>query len=121
MNHVSGLVTLSNLFICFPSFYLIPKSIGAIDRPLVGAHADVLHNRFRAELYSFKHYPAPQEILCAGVHTRDDLCVRIHTADLDERRWTAAPQASGSVARAGKHVLCEKPIAGYAENGKKGR
>jgi hypothetical protein len=40
-------VTLSNLFICFSSLfiYLIPKNIGAIDRPLAGTystHPDVL-------------------------------------------------------------------------------
>jgi hypothetical protein len=43
MNHLSGLLTLSNLFICFSSFfYLIPKNIDAIDRPLAGSYPDVL-------------------------------------------------------------------------------
>src|SRR5450759_5262363 len=31
MNHLSGLVIFSNLFICFSLIYLIPKKIGAID------------------------------------------------------------------------------------------
>jgi hypothetical protein len=45
MNHFSGLVTLSILFILL-LLYLIPKSIGAIDRPLAGIYPSALrHNQ----------------------------------------------------------------------------
>src|SRR5665647_215837 len=41
INHISGLVILSNLFILFSS-YLIQKNIGANDRPLAGNCPSVL-------------------------------------------------------------------------------
>jgi hypothetical protein len=41
INHFSDLVILANLFICFTSFNLIQKNIGAIERPLMAINPGV--------------------------------------------------------------------------------
>jgi hypothetical protein len=51
VDHIIGLVTHSNLFILLLLIYLIPKSIGAIDRPLAGTYPGVLREIFADDMF----------------------------------------------------------------------